>query len=179
MSSSFTSTSSSMVNYVPAAYPDMMSSFCMWTMRSNLVINGSVSSKFGSFVVEKPEKTLIAFQVVTLDLLCGCSKNGDVVTYRVRQGDTLYIICSQFNTDINRTIKLNQITNPNLIHDGEVIFIPEPESEESVVSSLSSSKITVFPYQEVCSATSNFTMSSKIDQGSYGSVYPGKLKEEL
>ncbi|GKU87244.1 hypothetical protein SLEP1_g1681 [Rubroshorea leprosula] len=43
----------------------------------------SVSSKFGSFVVEKTERTLIAFQVVTLDLLCGCSKNGDVVIYRV------------------------------------------------------------------------------------------------
>ncbi|GKU87245.1 hypothetical protein SLEP1_g1682 [Rubroshorea leprosula] len=43
MSSSFTSTSSSTVNYVPAVYPDMMSSFCMWTMRSNLVINGRVS----------------------------------------------------------------------------------------------------------------------------------------
>ncbi|TXG62149.1 hypothetical protein EZV62_013512 [Acer yangbiense] len=50
------------------------------------------------------------------------------------------------------------------------------KSEESVVSSFSSEKATVFPYREVCDATSNFSMSLKIGQGSYGSVYRGKLK---
>ncbi|KAJ0090461.1 hypothetical protein Patl1_12448 [Pistacia atlantica] len=48
--------------------------------------------------------------------------------------------------------------------------------EESVVSSFSSEKATVFPYHEVRDATSNFSTSLKIGQGSYGSVYLGKLR---
>lgn len=45
-----------------------------------------------------------------------------------------------------------------------------------MVSSCTSEKATVFPYSEVCDATSNFSTSLKIGQGSYGCVYRGKLK---
>ncbi|KAK4854611.1 hypothetical protein QYF36_026751 [Acer negundo] len=220
-----------------------------------------VSSKFGSFVVEKPAKTLIPSQIVTLDLLCGCSdqspRDVDIVTYRIESGDTLFTICSRFMADVNETAKLNGLTNPNLILAGDVMFIPGPaglqkltlpedkdpivqkrskfqtsvvvvgstvaaftiiilvavalvfwkhykrngnqqsivcrrradfvhcyldscpfhkKSEGSAVSSFSSEKATVFPYREVCDATSNFSMSLKIGKGSYGSVYRGKLK---
>lgn len=44
------------------------------------------------------------------------------------------------------------------------------ESEES------SDKATIFLYNEVRDATSNFSASLKIGQGSYGSVYLGKLR---
>ncbi|KAJ6844430.1 lysM domain receptor-like kinase 3 [Iris pallida] len=37
-------------------------------------------------------------------------------------------------------------------------------------------KRTVFPYSEVSAATSNFSESQKVGQGSYGSVYRGKLR---
>ena len=50
------------------------------------------------------------------------------------------------------------------------------ESEESIVSSFNSNRAIVFPYNEVCDATSNFSRSLKIGQGSYGSVYLGKLR---
>ena len=50
------------------------------------------------------------------------------------------------------------------------------ESGESILSSFNSNKAIVFPYYEVRDATSNFSMSLKIGQGSYGSVYLGKLK---
>ncbi|KAK9280121.1 hypothetical protein L1049_013808 [Liquidambar formosana] len=217
-----------------------------------------VSSKFGSFVVKKPDKTLIPSQIVTLDLLCGCSMSADIVSYRVKRGDTLFTICSRFNADMDKTAKLNRLENPGLIYAGDIIFIPEPggiqnlilldgkdpkaqkllrpqihiavgiilaavavvlvlvtivfwnyyrkrkgirrsnvysrteclpcylaicpfhtskdKSEESVVSSFKSEKATVFPYHEVCGATSNFNRSLKIGQGSYGSVYQGKLR---
>lgn len=50
------------------------------------------------------------------------------------------------------------------------------ESEESMVSSWNSDKAVVLPYYEIRDATSNFSASLKIGQGSYGSVYLGKLR---
>lgn len=84
----------------------------------------SISLKFGSFVVKKPEKQLFDSQTVTLDLLCGCSKGQRVVTYRVVTGDTLFTICSRFGADLNETEQLNRLPNPSLIHSGDVVFIP-------------------------------------------------------
>ncbi|KAJ8644546.1 hypothetical protein MRB53_006294 [Persea americana] len=225
----------------------------------------SISLKFGSFVVKKPEKQLFDSQTVTLDLLCSCSKGQRVVTYRVVTGDTLFTICSRFGADLNETEQLNRLPNPSLIHSGDVVFIPtsglghllvdandsevsrtsknrshvyleillsvvavilvlsvfiflvhrkrrkheqsEPsaglecspscftflsssigcsslpglyssskESGDSVISAFSSEKSTVFQYSEVLDATSNFSASLKIGQGSYGSVYLGKLR---
>ncbi|XP_044471286.1 lysM domain receptor-like kinase 3 isoform X2 [Mangifera indica] len=216
---------------------------------------GEVSSKFGSFVLEKKDKTLIPTQIVTLDLLCSCSKSFDyVLTYKVESGDTRFTICSRFQADLDKTAMFNRLENPNLIYAGDVIFIPGPglqnftrledkdpivketsksqilivvgstlaaftfilltvallflkyykrmgtpqskvypgrlnslccylgssqfhtKFKESAISSFSSEKATVFPYHEVCDATSNFSTSLKIGQGSYGSVYLGKLR---
>lgn len=50
------------------------------------------------------------------------------------------------------------------------------ESGDSSISAFSSEKSTVFQYYEVLDATSNFSASLKIGQGSYGSVYLGKLR---
>ncbi|XP_028114523.1 lysM domain receptor-like kinase 3 isoform X3 [Camellia sinensis] len=47
---------------------------------------------------------------------------------------------------------------------------------ESIVGSFNSDKAIVFPYNEVCDSTLNLSMSLKIGQGSYGSVYLGKLR---
>lgn len=50
------------------------------------------------------------------------------------------------------------------------------DTDETRVSSITREKATAFLYREICDATSNFSTSSKIGQGSYGSVYRGKLK---
>ncbi|CAL5440285.1 unnamed protein product [Camellia sinensis] len=216
----------------------------------------SILEKFASFVVDKPGKTLIESQTISLDLVCGCSKGVEVVSYRVESGDTLFTICSRFNTMVNKTAELNKLDNPRLIYAGDIIFIPESgglknlilvddqglkvkskfkypidvivgvflavvtvvpflvfiifwryhytqkglrqskgstrelkfspcnfnslnsptKCGESIVASFNSDKATVFPYNEVCDATSNLSMSLKIGQGSYGSVYLGKLR---
>ncbi|GAY45049.1 hypothetical protein CUMW_086480 [Citrus unshiu] len=218
------------------------------------VLNGDtwekVSSKFGSFLVEKPDKSLIPSHVVTLDLVCGCSESNDLVTYKVEAGDTLFTICSRFKADVDMTGKLNGLDNPDLIHAGDSLYVvflkfiisfPDPVVStvkkssksrihttvgillaaftitlftvafvfwrrykmkgtqstkiysrtvkclhcyldscplhtKSVVSSFSSDKATMFSYNEVRDATSNFSTSLKIGQGSYGSVYLGKLR---
>ncbi|KAJ6924743.1 hypothetical protein NC652_017883 [Populus alba x Populus x berolinensis] len=50
------------------------------------------------------------------------------------------------------------------------------ESEESMVSSIGSDKATILPYNEIREATSNFSRSLIIGQGSYGLVYLGKIR---
>ena len=48
-----------------------------------------------------PEKVLIPSLVVTLDLLCGCSNNADMVIDKlVQHGDTLLTTCSRFKANI-------------------------------------------------------------------------------
>ncbi|KDP33605.1 hypothetical protein JCGZ_07176 [Jatropha curcas] len=217
-----------------------------------------ISLQFGSFAVEKTQNKLIAERIITLDFLCGCSENAYLLSYRVKMGDTLFAICSRFKSDLKKTISLNGLENPDLIHDGDILFIPEPvgglqnltilevdskdaeakkapksrihilvagisaaaiiillavvlvswkrfrgkraqqskalpqrtdcldcnqdacpcpgKSEKSTASSLNSDKATVFPYNEILDATSNFSVTLKVGQGSYGSVYHGKLR---
>ncbi|CAK7353648.1 unnamed protein product [Dovyalis caffra] len=86
----------------------------------------SISSQFGLFVVAMPEMVLIPSVIVTLDVLCGCSKNADVVTYKVQNGDTLYTICSRFKANATKTATLNGLENPEIIHEGDILFIPTP-----------------------------------------------------
>ncbi|KAL3587035.1 hypothetical protein D5086_013902 [Populus alba] len=50
------------------------------------------------------------------------------------------------------------------------------KSEESMVSSIGSDKATILPYNEIREATSNFSRSLIIGQGSYGLVYLGKIR---
>ena len=45
-------------------------------------------------------------------------------TYTVQSGDTLVVIAKKFNTTVDAISKLNNITNPNLIHVGQVLVLP-------------------------------------------------------
>ncbi|WP_027339781.1 L,D-transpeptidase family protein [Halonatronum saccharophilum] len=44
--------------------------------------------------------------------------------YTIQPGDTLYKIAKRFNTTIEEIIKINRISNKNLIHPGQKIKIP-------------------------------------------------------
>jgi len=87
----------------------------------------SISSKFGFFVVvAMSEKVLIPSVIVTLDVLCGCSNNADMVTYKVQNGDTVFTICSRFKANETKTVLLNGLDNPDSIHERDILFIPTP-----------------------------------------------------
>lgn len=45
-------------------------------------------------------------------------------TYKVRSGDTLSAIAARFGTTVAKLAALNNITNPSLIHAGQVLKIP-------------------------------------------------------
>ena len=49
--------------------------------------------------------------------------NAKVTTYIVKAGDTLSRIAARYNTTVSALVRLNDITNPDLIYPGEVIRI--------------------------------------------------------
>ena len=55
----------------------------------------------------------------------------EAVQYTVRQNDTLERIAASFWIGIGTLIEANQISDPNLIHVGDVLIVPAPEPKEA------------------------------------------------
>lgn len=53
-------------------------------------------------------------------------------TYTVKKGDTLTKIAKQFNTTVNTLVKLNNISNPNIINVGQVLKVAGTATAENV-----------------------------------------------
>ena len=49
-------------------------------------------------------------------------------TYQVKRGDTLYSLAKQHNVTVNDIVVANNITNPNLIYEGQILEIPDGTS---------------------------------------------------
>lgn len=54
---------------------------------------------------------------------------GGNMNYTVKRGDTLFKIATAHNTTVEELVKLNNISNPNLISVGQVLIIKKPETE--------------------------------------------------
>ncbi len=59
--------------------------------------------------------------------------NEEEIIYIVKKGDTLSGIASSFKTTYQELAKLNNISNPNLIHIGQVLKINKTREEETYV----------------------------------------------
>ncbi|AGA69393.1 LysM domain-containing protein [Desulfitobacterium dichloroeliminans LMG P-21439] len=46
------------------------------------------------------------------------------ITYVVRQGDSVYLIAQRFGTTMQAIILANNLSNPDLIFPGQVLYIP-------------------------------------------------------
>ncbi|RRK34505.1 LysM peptidoglycan-binding domain-containing protein [Schaedlerella arabinosiphila] len=57
--------------------------------------------------------------------------SADYITYVVQSGDTLSEIAERYGTTYQTLASLNQISDPNLIHPGQTIRIPENSSSAS------------------------------------------------
>ncbi len=53
------------------------------------------------------------------------TNNAHLIKYVVVSGDTLDSIASRYNTSVYELTKLNNISNPNYLYIGEVIYIPQ------------------------------------------------------
>lgn len=54
-------------------------------------------------------------------------------TYKIKKGDTLTSIANYFKVDLKDLIKLNDISNPNLIYVGNILLIPGEDLQEYLV----------------------------------------------
>jgi len=64
-----------------------------------------------------------------LALLTPCADTPDCFQYRVRSGDNLHKIADLFGVAYTTLLSLNpEITNPSLIHVGQLIKVPPPTS---------------------------------------------------
>lgn len=52
-------------------------------------------------------------------------------TYVIKEGDTLSSIAMKFYTTVNKLVKLNDISNSNIIYPGEILKIPMRENRHS------------------------------------------------
>lgn len=55
--------------------------------------------------------------------------NDDNIQYVVKRGDTLSQIARRYNTTVTNLVNLNNISNPNLIYPGQVIYISKTDVE--------------------------------------------------
>ncbi len=50
--------------------------------------------------------------------------------YIVKKGDTLSSIAKSFNVSVDSIVKLNNLSNPDLIYPGQRLLIPSPSSSK-------------------------------------------------
>ncbi|XP_057832360.2 lysM domain receptor-like kinase 3 isoform X2 [Cryptomeria japonica] len=147
----------------------------------SLAFDGLISADYGT-VLYPPLK-------LELKIQCGCQNDVGVMTYRVVSGDTVYGLATRFNTSWNRIVKLNGLVNESEIGVDQILFLPMDYPENLIsqqigsttfrVIGLDSEKPVVFTYDDILEATDNLHKSRKIGEGSYGSVYLGKLMDKM
>ena len=94
-----------------------------------------ISNQFGVSVTELAEinnvvgRPLRIGEVLTIPNNVGTNPN-NMFMYTVKKGDSLYGIAKKYNTTVNDIMKLNYLTNINLVV-GQVLRIPEMYFKES------------------------------------------------
>lgn len=86
--------------------------------------------------------------LVALGLITGLVTIASATTYIVQQGDTLFEIAQAHNTTVAALVAANQIENPDLIHVGQKIEIPDsPNQVAAAPSSRAGNDTTAVPAQ--------------------------------
>jgi len=62
-------------------------------------------------------------QTLIIETYTSSSNSGNYITYTVRRGDTLWGIARRYNTTVQSIVLFNQIQNPNLIYQGQILRI--------------------------------------------------------
>ncbi|XP_050161098.1 lysM domain receptor-like kinase 3 isoform X4 [Malus sylvestris] len=141
--------------------------------------------------------------VVSLRLMCGCSSGlwNYLMSYVMRDGDSIESLASRFGVSMDSIEKVNGISDPDNVTVGALYYIPlnsvpgEPYPMETIspapvpspsnasVSAIGShvldiEKPVVFTYEDIFSSTDGFSDSRLLGHGRYGSVYYGLLREQ-
>lgn len=89
--------------------------------RFNTVVNSIVS-------LNKIKNPNLIYPNQVLRISSNLNYSGDnscgKILYTVRRGDTLSYLALKYNSSVSSIVKINNISNPNLIYAGQVIRIP-------------------------------------------------------
>lgn len=78
--------------------------------------------------------TILALTLIFSSLsIPAAAQSADGPVYIVQSGDTLSLISSRFNVDLNELMNVNSITNPNLLSAGQELVIPGLEGISGVL----------------------------------------------
>lgn len=87
-------------------------------------IPNSVKSKqYTIQQIDPIDKILLLKEIVSWVYAHECSKVSTSITYTVKKGDTLYNIAKKYYTTVNEIVKLNNISNPDLIFPGQNLIV--------------------------------------------------------
>lgn len=70
-------------------------------------------------------------QNIIIKSVVSSPNNTSSITYTVKSGDTLSKIALEYNTTVSNLVRLNKITNPNLIYPGQIIKINSQNDVEN------------------------------------------------
>lgn len=120
-------------------------------------------------------------------------------TYKIKKGDTLYRIANQYGTTVDELARINNIGNPDLIHYGEQLNLPEIEAQmlqtpahkefwprhpvqpttDQLLSEHESNTPTYQQSQELEEALQNLSDYGENKPGEYESQYSGQISGML
>ncbi len=100
-------------------------------------------------------------------------------TYTIKNGDTLYKIAQDFNMSVDDLIRINNITNPNMIYAGNVLKLKEEPVQVQVPTEPVEVLNTEVPAQPIerLEDTKEFNADA-IMAGSLSGVYTGVLRHK-
>jgi LysM repeat protein len=90
-------------------------------------------------VTRTPQPTATAAQeTVEADETPQAEETGDTpptppegfVAYEIRSGDTLIAIARRYGTTVNDLVEVNDLTNPDVLDAGDVLFVPDPNATD-------------------------------------------------
>ena len=119
----------------------------------------SIAQKFGTTYQELARingitnPNLISIGQI-IKLPCSSPTSSSTLSYKVVSGDTLTGIAKNFNTTLQELVRINGITNPDLIRVGQIIKVPNSNSNVNTFSSsISSSSSSTDSYKVVSGDT--------------------------
>ena len=111
------------------------SSYTYYTIRKGDTLS-AISKKYGTTVnnivklnniknknLIYPNQT-IRINITTSNILYGGENSCGKILYKIKYGDNLSTLAKKFDSSVDSIVKVNNISNPNLIYAGSLIRIP-------------------------------------------------------
>lgn len=79
----------------------------------------------------KNKQYIVALVLSTILIFALAASSYASEIYRIQSGDSLFTIAQKFNTSISNLIRVNNISNPNIIYSGQALSLPSTNKKTS------------------------------------------------